>query len=222
MRNGGAKRRLNARGRALLFGGSLVLGLLAAQAVTAVSWWGDSGDEAGTVAVQGLERIQSASVAARVAALRGTGDALDPAAIEREIAAHPWIRQVRVAILPTGTIIAEVEEAHARSPSWRSPKARSPDVAWWTPTGSRSPRSTRRSRCRRSRPSRWDALPRLVSDSAPVTPLVQALRVAARAGELTLPGLADATLPPPRPAAAPAHRRAARATSCRARTRAPR
>ena len=99
--------------RAAIFVAAILVGTFLAQAVTAtvVSWWNERPVILTVVAVQGTERLTSEDVAWATGLEKGSPlDALSAAQLETRVAAHPWIQNVRVAVLPTGTVIVEVEE----------------------------------------------------------------------------------------------------------------
>jgi cell division septal protein FtsQ len=104
--------------RAAIFAGSLCLGALLAEAVTAraVEWLGARPATLESISVLGTERLSGEDVAWATGLEKGSplGE-LSEAALESQIAAHPWIREARVAVLPTGTVIVEVEEQVAEA-----------------------------------------------------------------------------------------------------------
>ncbi len=113
-----AARSLSGKARLALFIGSLLLGIGVARAVTAmvVSWWNDTPAVVTAVAVQGTTRLTPAEVALSIGLSRGHAiDDFVPAQLAEDLAAHPWIRSARVAVLPTGTVILDVEERRPRA-----------------------------------------------------------------------------------------------------------
>lgn len=117
-RRGAGGRALSRKARAALFVVSLLLGLALTRAVTAavVSWWNDTPTAVTAVAVQGAERITPSEVARNIGLARGHRlDAFAPEQIAEDLAAHPWIRSARVVLLPTGTVLVEVEERRPRA-----------------------------------------------------------------------------------------------------------
>jgi cell division septal protein FtsQ len=100
-------------GRAAIFVAALLAGTFLAQAVTATvaSWWNERPVVLTVIAVQGTERLTSEDVAFATGLEKGGPlDALSLAQLQTQVAAHPWIQNARVALLPTGTLIVEVEE----------------------------------------------------------------------------------------------------------------
>jgi hypothetical protein len=105
-----------------LFGASLLLGTLLASSVAAgaLAWLRDEPAALGAIAVQGAVRLASDEVANATGLRRGDSlaafaEAGAEAALEERLAAHPWIRKAQVALLPTGTLIIEIEEREARA-----------------------------------------------------------------------------------------------------------
>jgi cell division septal protein FtsQ len=101
-----------------LFATSLFFGTLLASSVTTtlLQWWNEKPATLQSIAVQGSERLSSEEVA------RATGLARDRRLEEvsgpeltRRVTAHPWIREARVAVLPTGTLIVDVTERVAQA-----------------------------------------------------------------------------------------------------------
>ncbi len=107
--------------RVAFFLGSLALGMLLALTGTgtALLWWHDQPVVLDSIAVQGNERLSGAAVAAATGLAKGSAlDALPDGfreAVEASVTAHPWIRSARVAVLPTGTLIVDVEERRPRA-----------------------------------------------------------------------------------------------------------
>jgi cell division septal protein FtsQ len=108
-----------------IFLGSLFVGVGLAHTVTAaaISWWNDGPVILDAIAVQGTDRLTSDEIATATGLSKGSLiDALTPAELEAQVSAHPWVRSARVALLPTGTLIVEVDERQARA-VLRSPDA---------------------------------------------------------------------------------------------------
>lgn len=104
--------------RSALFVLSLGLGLGLARVATVpvLSWWSDEPSTLRTIAVQGTHRLSGAEVARTLMASRGEPIArLSREAIEARVRSHPWIRSARVALLPTGTAIVDVQEREPRA-----------------------------------------------------------------------------------------------------------
>jgi cell division septal protein FtsQ len=104
--------------RAAVFAGSLLLGALLGEAVTAreTLWWSARPQTLSSISVLGAERLSGEEVAAATGLEKGSrlGD-LSAAELESRLAAHPWIREAQVAVLPTGTLIVEVVEEVAEA-----------------------------------------------------------------------------------------------------------
>jgi hypothetical protein len=104
-----------------LFAGSLMLGALLASSVsgTTLFWWSDEPAVLAAIAVQGNERLPGSAVAMATGLAKGSS--LDAVAdsfeeqVEARVATHPWIRSARIALLPTGTLIVDVEERQPRA-----------------------------------------------------------------------------------------------------------
>jgi hypothetical protein len=99
--------------RIAIFAVSLLAGLGVARAVTAtvVSWWSNEPAVVRAVAVQGSTRLGSEEVARSVGISRNHPiEDLAPEQIEAQLELHPWVRGARVAILPTGTVLVEIDE----------------------------------------------------------------------------------------------------------------
>lgn len=104
--------------RALLFGLPLFAGVLLASTSVegARAWWNGSPADVASISVLGNSRLSAAEVAAATGLVRGAPlQGLSEREIEERVAVHPWIDEVRVALLPTGTIVVEVEERTARA-----------------------------------------------------------------------------------------------------------
>jgi len=104
--------------RALLFVFPLLAGtLLASTAVEGVrAWWSGGPADVESIAVLGNAELSAADVAAATGLSQGEPlRGLSEAEIEARVARHPWIRGVRAALLPTGTIVVAVEERVARA-----------------------------------------------------------------------------------------------------------
>ena len=68
------------------------------------------------VAVLGNERLTAHAVAATTGLSKGADVSdVEIALLEQRVAAHPWIRSARVALLPTGTLIVEIDEREPRA-----------------------------------------------------------------------------------------------------------
>ncbi len=90
-------------------------GLASKVTATALQWWNERPVTVDAIAVQGARRLRGSEVAAATGLARGARlDAL-PEDLETRVAAHPWIRSARVALLPTGTLIVDVEEREPRA-----------------------------------------------------------------------------------------------------------
>ncbi len=101
-----------------IFAVSLLFGTLLASTVTAtvLQWWNERPATLESIAVQGTERLTSEDVAWATGLAHGSRlDELSEPELARTVAAHPWIREARVAVLPTGTLIIEVTEREARA-----------------------------------------------------------------------------------------------------------
>ena len=101
-----------------LFAVSLLFGTLLASTVTAtvLQWWNEKPVTLESIAVQGTERLSSEDVARASGAARGSRlEELSEPELARAVAAHPWIREARVAVLPTGTLIIDITEREARA-----------------------------------------------------------------------------------------------------------
>jgi hypothetical protein len=96
-----------------LFVASTTLGaLLAASAVETVrAWWSGAPVAIEAIAVLGNHRLSGAEIASATGLAKGDPlRGLAEEEIQRRVAQHPWLRRVRVALLPTGTLVIEVEE----------------------------------------------------------------------------------------------------------------
>jgi len=106
-------RRVSRPARLVLFTLSLVVGLALAHIVTAtaVSWWTDRPATVSAIAVQGASRLAPEAVARTTGLSRGDAiGELTPEELALRVRSHPWIRDARIAVLPTGTVIVEIEE----------------------------------------------------------------------------------------------------------------
>ena len=119
------RRRDPRRGRAyvrarqtLLFGTSLLLGsaLTPLLAEEAVGRWSGQAPTLSAISVLGNRRLPAREVALATGLSKAeTLDGLQPDDIEERLARHPWIRAARVVLLPTGTLIVDIEEREARA-----------------------------------------------------------------------------------------------------------
>lgn len=101
-----------------IFVASVLFGTLLASTVTAtvLQWWNEKPATLESIAVQGTERLTSGDVAWATGLARGSRlEDLSAADLERTVAAHPWIREARVVVLPTGTVIVDVVERVPRA-----------------------------------------------------------------------------------------------------------
>ena len=101
-----------------LFAVPLLFGTLLASTVTAtvLRWWNEKPATLQSIAVQGTERLTSEDVAWATGLARGSLlHEISETEVVRTVAAHPWIREARVATLPTGTLIIDVTEREARA-----------------------------------------------------------------------------------------------------------
>ena len=97
---------------------SLLFGTLLASTVTAafLRWWNEKPATLQSIAVQGTERLTSEDVAWATGLARGSRlDEISEPELMRTVTTHPWIREARVAALPTGTLIIDVTEREARA-----------------------------------------------------------------------------------------------------------
>jgi hypothetical protein len=101
-----------------LFALSLLAGtMLASTAVRgALSWWNERPPTLTAIAVLGNERLSSSEVAKATGLTLGGGtDDISETELETRVALHPWVRSARVVVLPTGTLIVEIEEREPRA-----------------------------------------------------------------------------------------------------------
>lgn len=101
-----------------IFAVSLLFGLLLASTVTATAlqWWSEKPATLESIAVQGTSRLSGEDVARATGLARGSGlEGLSETELESTLEAHPWIREARVVLLPTGTLIIDVREREARA-----------------------------------------------------------------------------------------------------------
>ena len=118
---GGDPGRQRARTRvllALLFATPLLIGasLTPTLAAEALGWWSGQTPRLRAISVQGHRRLSALEIAEATGLARAaTLDGLRLDGLEERLAKHPWIRSARVALLPTGTLIVDVEEREARA-----------------------------------------------------------------------------------------------------------
>ena len=101
-----------------LFATSLFFGSLLASTVTATAlqWWNEKPAALESIAVQGSDRLTSEEVARWTGLVRGSRlEDVSEAELTQTLATHPWIREARVALLPTGTLIVDVTERKAEA-----------------------------------------------------------------------------------------------------------
>ena len=101
-----------------LFAASLFFGSLLASTVTATAlqWWNEKPPTLESIAVQGSDRLSSEEIARATGLVRGSRlEDISEAELTHALAAHPWIREARVAVLPTGTLIVDVTERQAEA-----------------------------------------------------------------------------------------------------------
>ncbi len=117
-RRGAHRRTLSRPARILIFVASLLVGLGVARVVTAtaVSWWTDEPATIDALAVQGTVRLSVDEVARSLGVEEPLSlQDVDPESLARRAMEHPWIRDARVAVLPTGTVIVDVSERRPRA-----------------------------------------------------------------------------------------------------------
>ena len=102
----------------LLFGISLLIGALltASLAGEALRWWSGQTPRLTVISVFGNRRLPAREVAEATGLSKAESlEGLRPDDIEERLARHPWIRAARAVLLPTGTLIVDVEEREARA-----------------------------------------------------------------------------------------------------------
>ena len=170
-------------GRLGIFAASLLFGTLLASTVTAtvLQWWNEKPATLESIAVQGTDRLTSEDVAWATGLARGSRlDELSEPELARAVAAHPWIREARVAVLPTGTLIIDVTEREARAVLRDDSGVHFVDergIAFAVVGPDDGAQAT--------------GLPLVVGNESDADALQHALAIAARLGELTLPGFAQ-------------------------------
>ena len=101
-----------------LFVASLFFGSLLASTVTATAlqWWNEKPSTLESIAVQGTSRLSSEEIARSTGLVRGSRlQDISEAELTETLSAHPWIRDARVAVRPTGTLIVDVRERQAEA-----------------------------------------------------------------------------------------------------------
>ena len=101
-----------------LFAASLFFGSLLASTVTATAlqWWNEKPATLESIAVQGSDRLSSEEIARSTGLIRGSRlENVSEAELTHALTTHPWIREARVAVLPTGTLIVDVTERQAEA-----------------------------------------------------------------------------------------------------------
>ena len=132
VRSAAGGRTLSRSVQVAIFACSLLIGLGFARAVTAtaITWWSEEPALLEAIAVQGTKRLTGEEIARATGLARGGPvDALSPGALAEQVATHPWVRSARVAVLPTGTVIVDVDERRPRA-LLRSPDQSGERSAW--------------------------------------------------------------------------------------------
>jgi cell division septal protein FtsQ len=166
-----------------MFAVSVLFGTLLASTVTAtvLQWWNEKPATLQSIAVQGTERLTSEDVAWATGLARGSRlEELSEPELARTLAAHPWIREARVAVLPTGTLIIDVTEREARAVLRDDSGIHFVDEEGiaFAVVGPRDGLQA-------------TGLPLVVGNDSDADTLRQALAIAARLDELALPGFAQ-------------------------------
>jgi len=122
-------------------------------------WQGDGGAVlVRSIAVQGHDRLPASAVAEASGVAPGsTMKDLDRAAIASQVAAHPLVREARVAVLPAGRLVVRVEEREPRA-LLRGPARERAPSNWWLVDETGTPFAN-------TRADAWSRLPRLRSRS---------------------------------------------------------